>query len=661
MADKDKSFITKVYEAGNAYLDNMINKAKIDLKVKAEGDDVFYRKSIYMDPSYNISTQGYRDKTARISFTMLKHMGYKDSIIAAILQTRQNQVASFAKVANDAYDKGFRIVVKEEEKQLLKIMEELFPESKEGEDEEEASDTLKELSSGEEGVSKAEEAPPAPVDGSLNQVDAEVEADLNEDSEVSDKEKERTVKEELDRRTKKKREELAQQILTCGSMEDRSFESKRWNFDSFLRAVTRDSLTYDQFAVEFIPDQSDKLHHWIPVDASTIRYASPSLKNYRDFPLQQAGSDILFPEKELEGLERREDALELDDEKLREELYKYVQVIRGKLVRAFTETELSIGMRNPVTDIYASGYSIAELELLLTLVSSHIFTENYNHSYYTQGFSAKGILHIKAPLPRRKLETLRIEWQHWLKGNKNSFQTPIFAGMDEIKWIPLTQSHSDMEFSNWMNYLIRMITAIFQIDPAEIGYALKDEGGRGGGISGDNTQLKMEQSKDKGLIPLLKYMESFINTQIMEKLDPEYKFEFVGLREEDKSKRVERQGLEIKFKKSVNEVRAEDNMPPIAGADDLILEPTYLQWFMQFHPDGKKLQEKMQEQQQEMGGADQGGPPGQEGEGGPNAIDMETNSDQIEEEAFTNPIDSSFKKSKVVKIEYYGRGRGSKD
>lgn len=646
--EKNTSFIKKVAQAGHAYLDSLIVKAKTDLRMENDDENAFYRKAVYRDPTYNIASQGYHEKTARLSFYLLKNMAYKSSVVSAIIQTRQNQIAAFSKIAKDTNDKGFKIVLKDHDKQLEKIKEELFGEKAESDVPEKTIDA---------------------VSNSRDPIMAEVDADANEDGEISDKEQDRLAKEELEKRTRVRREEIERLILTCGEEEDRSFESKKWNFDAFLRAVVRDSLIYDQFAVEFVPDEVGRLHHFIPVDGATIRYASPSLKNYKEFPLQGTNYDILFPEKELEALEDT-DALELDSKKLENDAYKYVQIVRGKIERAFTENELAIGMRNPVTDIYANGYSIAELEVLLRLISSHIFTENYNHSYYTQGFSAKGILHIKAPLPRRKLETLRIEWQHWLKGNRNSFQTPIFAGMDEVKWIPLTQSHSDMEFSNWMNYLIKMVCSIFQIDPSEIGFGMKDEGGKGGGISGDNTAQKMQQSKDRGLVPMVRFLENFINTQIIKKFDDEYCLEFVGLREEDKKERILRQEKEVKYKKSLNEIRAEDNLAPIPGCDDLILDQVFFQWFSTFHPDGRKLQEQQMEQQQDM--ASNENPNEQDTseqepqEGGGGEIDNVANKKQNEEQALINPMKSTFGKSfkkpeKLIplKIEYYGDSSGS--
>lgn len=572
--------------------------AKARSEIAAEEDSAIYRKSIYKDVSYATGAQGFHEKTHRPSYEFLKHISYKNTITAGVIQTYQNKVAAHSQLAKDQYDDGWLIKLKDEEGALEKIKAELFPDRFKAEEEEGdgrihamkdrhhkiATDTSNELEAG---------------PNKMTPEKAEAAADLdNPEEKISDQEIDRICRAELQKRTRKKKLAIQEMVKSCGNLKSRPFESRKWDFDAMLRALTRDTLTYDQIAVEIVTTKGKEVHHWVPVDGGTIRYTSPALKKYNDIDTRQAGFDLLFPEKELKAMEEQRDAVVLDQEKLDNEDYKYAQVIRGRILRAFTPEELAFDMRNPLTDIYANGYSISELELLLSIISSHIFTENYNKSYFTQGFSSKGILHIKAPLNRRKLESLRVQWNHMAKGNKNSFQTPIMSGIDEIKWIPLTQNHSDMEFNHWMNYLIKIICMIFQIDPVEIGFGMKDEGGSGGSLSGDNTEEKLSASRSKGLIPLLKFFQKFLNKNIIDRIDPDYMLEFVAVTNEDKKNAIKRQSEEIKFKKTLNEIRAEDGLRPIPGADDLILDQNYLTWYQQFHPDGRKL---MKQKQAEMG------------------------------------------------------------
>lgn len=601
MSDEQKNGIfSKLLKAGHKTIDNYISQAENLHKAKIrEESDFNFGKAVTKNRSHYVGSQGFHEKPGAVGYEFHRQMAVKSSVVSAIIKTRQNRAAAYAQLANDSGSKGFKITLKDPEAALEKLRKEMFPEDVEKESKgpnslENNQSRESSLDSDMKEISKAEELGGEDLNA-LNNIEAPEEGKA-----LSEQDKEKILKIEMEKRTAKKRQAIANFIINCGELQDRPFESKKWTFNSYLRAILWDSLVYDQIATEFVPKEAQvvngkyNLAYFQPVDAATIRYSSDALKKYRDHDLM-TNQDILYPEEELKALEEKH-ALELDDEKLDANAYKYVQVVKGRIQRAFTEDEMCLAMRNPVTDIYMNGYSLSELEILVALVSSHLHTEYYNRAYFINGFSAKGILHIKKTLNRAKLEELRRNWNHMLKGNRNSFQTPIFAGMDEVQWIPLTQNHSEMEFSLWMNYLIKMICAIYQIDPSEIGYGMKDEGGAG--MSGDNTQEKLINSKDKGFLPLMNFLAEFMTKQVVEKLDPDYKFEWVGLIEEDPRQLLERQAQEVKFMKSVNEIRDENGLPPIEGADHWILDPVYQQFYMAMHPEAQsaQMQSQMQEQ-----------------------------------------------------------------
>lgn len=712
MADEKKpSIFQKVLAAGDSWLEMQISKGRNEVEAQRvkEGDDdeadFFYRKSVAKDQSFYLGTQGYQEKPYRLTYDHLKQMSLKDSVISAIIQTRQNQVAGFTKLVKTPFERGFKINIKDEAKILADIKEELLKtdefKPKEGKtalgeiptDDTESSPTedqvdgsLDQLSEGagsnvdsmhkaedEDGDMQADQTQDQMLEDTMVDI-ANVPVDEEEDSDEADAEEEETnwrlerkARQILRERYADRKRVVEQFILNAGKVKDRPFESKRWNFDTMSRALIRDSFTYDQLGVERVPDEANRVHHVVPVDGSTIRYASPELGKYKAFPLQ-SNYDILYPEKELDALNAK-DALELDPKLLEANKYKWVQVIRGRIERAFTEWELKVGMRNPTSDIFNNGYAVCELELLVNLIASHLNTEFYNQAYFSQGFSAKGILHLKAPLNRRKIETIRQQWQHMIKGSRNSFQTPIFAGMDEVNWIPLTQNHTDIEFQGWLQYLIKMICAIYQIDPQEIGIGMKEEGGKSGGLGGDNTQEKIDLSRDKGLYPLLRFYENFININIIDDVDPDFYLEFVGMKEESAKEARERQKSEAEFKKTVNEIRAEDGLPPLPGMDDVILNAVYFQWYQAYSKKAQKVNDKNQQNMMAQNAlTDPGQKPGEneppEDAADPHAAQqLEGQSQGGGNNPFNDMTQKSFKKSvrqalkKTLKVEYYQIGK----
>ena len=109
MSDKP-NLLTKVLQATEIQLDRMIAKAKVE--IAQEEDDAYYRKSVYKDMDFSGNSSGYQEKQTRLNFYFLRQMASKDSIITAIIQTRQNQVSAFAKPVKQKYERGFNITLK---------------------------------------------------------------------------------------------------------------------------------------------------------------------------------------------------------------------------------------------------------------------------------------------------------------------------------------------------------------------------------------------------------------------------------------------------------------------------------------------------------------------------------------------------------------------
>jgi len=435
---------------------------------------------------------------------------------------------------------------------------------------------------------------------------------------------------ELEQQDKAIIDQLTEFISNCGHMNDRP-QTELLSFEAFLRRAARDRLTYDQVAVEKINDNADKLHHFIPVDSGTIRFASKVGQDVATASDANSQSHNNLVRQDTE--EERKEAEENEN--------MYAQVIDARVVRGFTSEDLIFRMGNPVNDIYANGYSVGELELLVSTITSHLQAETYNKLFFTQGHVTKGILHFQADVPQRKLKALRQQWDAQTSGNVNSWRTPIFAGSDKISWIPLTQSNRDIEYSNWMNYLIKIACAIYCISPEEIGFDIAKEAGSPGGVFQSQNETRIKHSKDKGLRPLLRFFEDFINEEIIDKINNEFCLEFVGLDAESRVQEVERENKEVRYSKTIDEIRAEDGMEPLGPekGGHLILDPQYVQWISQF---GEFESERKQESM--MGGGEF--EPGEE-----EGFEVPSEGEEQGEE-----VERSLKKSKspkLIKIEWY--------
>ena len=335
--------------------------------------------------------------------------------------------------------------------------------------------------------------------------------------------------------------QLTDWILQTGS----TWGPGRDDFKTFLRKFTRDSLELDQGCFEVVCNRKGVPAEFYCLDGGTIRLADvpPGSES-------QTGDDSIV---------------------------KYVQVYDEVVIGEFGNNDLCFGVRNPRSDIRVNGYGYAEIEMLISVVTASLWAYEYNRRFFSQGTSAKGILNFKGSVPDSKIDGFRRQWQMTLAGVTNAFRTPM-TNVDDLQWINLSQTNRDMEFSAWMDWLIKVTCAVCQFDPAELNFNY--------GNSGQQSQMystpvdtKLKQSKDRGLRPLLDDISQWLNVYLIWRLDPRYKLVFVGLDARNADQAVDLGKKKVTYLMTVDELRAEDDKPPLPdGKGECILDPTWLQF-----------------------------------------------------------------------------------
>ena len=406
-------------------------------------------------------------------------------------------------------------------------------------------------------------------------------------------------------------DEITEFILNCGT-DSNSFEND--DFDTFVRKIINDSLTYDQMCFEVTRNPlSKKVTSFIAVDAATIRlsdsYDQQHFENghsNKDVERIQWGGNTNLTSKKQFGY-----------------LPKYCQIEDSVAVADYYPWELSFGVRNPTTNIYNNGYGISEQEILTNTITSMLWSDEYNRRFFSQGSAPKGLLKIKsgAGMNSTMMAQFKQQWQSMMSGVYNSWKTPIMEA--DVDWVDLQKSNQDMEFAKWQEYLIKLSTAIYRIDPSEINFPLS--GGSNDKIFGTDggTKERIQNSKDKGLYPLLKFLQRKINKHIVSQIDPRFEFAFQGLDVEDPKEELEADIKMLSNFMTIDEIRVRRGLRPLGAENggNIIANSIWLQ---------NKNAQAMAEQQQQQGGGDQ-----QEG-GEPNPDDaVEDDQDDDESDPFT--------------------------
>ena len=321
-------------------------------------------------------------------------------------------------------------------------------------------------------------------------------------------------------------------VLNCGM--NNSFESD--DFDTFIRKIINDSLTYDQLTFEVVNDRRGRPFEFYAVDASTIRIAD----SYDDDNYKKKDE-----RKQILGY-----------------YPNYCQIHDGIVTSDFYPWEMCFGIRNPVTNIYSNGYGVSEIEMLINTITSMLWSDEYNRRFFSQGSAPKGFFKFKSETAVNdgRLAQFKQQWQGMMAGVYNSWKTPVLEG--DIDWVSLHTSNQDMEFSKWQEYLIKLTSAIYRIDPAEVNFPLSGSSDNKPMFEGNN-EARLKHSKDKGLFPLLKFLQRRINKHLISRIDPEYEFVFVGMDGVDQQTELDNDIKMMSNFMTVDEIRIKRGLSPL--------------------------------------------------------------------------------------------------
>lgn len=431
---------------------------------KAEADEP---KSAIIDPFGNTSVLGVRQKPMGVPFSTLRRMALVPAI-AAIINTRLNQVACFARRPRFEGDMGFKIVLKDSDRKM----------------------------------SPAE---------------------------------------------KKRAHEIEEFFLKTGAVPN---AKRKDNFDIFLRKLVRDTLTIDAMVWENVPNLKGNVAEMWAVDAATI-----------ELVINNPLGDDVEPPVYIPVTKR---GVKIQDE------IAYVQRVDGRVVAEYTEEELAYAIRNPRTELEYVDFGMSELENIMEIVTGILNGVRYNTSYFSESHLPQGVLEVVGKYKDTHFEAFKRHWKTMTQGPRGKWAVPVFA-MEEgqgFKFTPFKNSNRDMEFNEFLEFLFNIACAVYQIDPNEVGFKSWTSNNSGMGGKSDNTEAKLDQSKDKGFTPLMQFIANTFNSEVIDRIDPDFAFTWIGVDDEDEERKIERdKSLLESGKVTVAELRKRDDMEEILGED----------------------------------------------------------------------------------------------
>jgi len=427
-------------------------------------------RGLFHDPYSVMDWGGWRQRPSILTYDTLRQMSISNTVIAAIIQTRVNQLSQFAVPQQGNYDRGYRIILRDR-RDKSKVM------------------------------TKAQQS---------------------------------------------KATELERMLESTGYMLPNEKPYDRDSFRGFLKKIVRDCLTYDQICIEKVRDRKGRISRFIALPTETIRPAVADVEH-------------------------------MDPEERRNRV-AYVQVYEDSVIAEFGPDDLAWSIMNPRSDLRVNGFGFSPIEQLIRMITSWLYGFEYNTKFFSQGSAIKGVINVKGAIPDRQLRAFRRMWYSMVTGVQNSWKTPILNAED-LQWVSLHSTNREMEFGQWLDFLTKSICSVYGIDPVEIGFIYGSGGGGSSLFESRPNQHEVQESKDKGLRPLIEHIEDTINEHIVWELEPDFEFAFTGFDAKAEDKEREARMLEVTKVKTVDEIRAEMDEDPLPdGLGEIILDPVFFQW-----------------------------------------------------------------------------------
>ena len=295
------------------------------------------------------------------------------------------------------------------------------------------------------------------------------------------------------------------------------------NFQRFLSAMVRDSLTFDMIAVWTEMGNNEQVKAFALLPAGNIRFCTA--EGY-------AGNPENF-------------AVAVDD--------------GGRVVQAFTRDQLTCYVRNIRTDPDVWGYGWPEIEIGMRVIKGFQNALDLNVDIFDRNAVANGILTISGgAVTQRQLDLLNRLITNMKKGITKAWALPVIGlqGDSKLELLDLTKiKGNEAYYKEFMNMLAGALCTLWRFPVRRLGY--KISGGHKDNEPPADGSTALVDDDDPGLSPLLQHIETVINEYLLQSRWPHLRFRFTGKNPKEDAREYEA----LSLARTYGERRAEVGLP----------------------------------------------------------------------------------------------------
>lgn len=310
-----------------------------------------------------------------------------------------------------------------------------------------------------------------------------------------------------------------------GSIRERD-ALKLTDFQGFLSAIVRDTLSYDQIAIWTVMSNDNKVKEYCSLPASQIRLTGP------------------------DGYEGNKDVFA-------------VGLAEGNVVKyRFTRDQLVFYRRNIRGIGESLGYGYSEVEMGVRLIQGFQNALDLNIDTFNRSAIPNGILVMSGEtVTQKQLDLMNRMFTNLKKGITKAWALPVIgmSGKDsKIEMLNLMDIKGmEVFYQDFMNMVVGAFCTVYRFPVQRLGYRISGKG--------KDTEMAPEAGgritdrDDPGLAPLLIHLENVINEYLIWSNWPSLRFRFTGKNPKEDAREFEN----VTLARTLKEEREDAGLPDL--------------------------------------------------------------------------------------------------
>lgn len=222
----------------------------------------------------------------------------------------------------------------------------------------------------------------------------------------------------------------------------------------------------------------------------------------------------------------------------------------------FDRQDLIYLLQNPST---YTVYGTSPIETVWQSVAGDLFANQYNSKYFEKHGVPSGLLSLLGVKSEDEFIRFMRDWERVLKENPHNI--PVIWAQD-AKFTSLSGNNRDMQFLEYLSYLIKRICMVYRVTPSELGFTDSSMSGLGSTTASQQADI----FESKAIAPLLHLFARKLTKELVWDefgfKDLQFKFIAKDTAAEDRQRAQEAEDLKNSLT-CINEIRATRGQKPV--------------------------------------------------------------------------------------------------